>query len=115
MIQSAFHRNAATFPNPTLFNPDRFLDPAVNASTAWQPFERGPRNCIGQQLSLLETKVIMVLTARWFAFEAVFKDGTKSVEGWGGRAYQQLTLSAKPKDGLPVRVRLVGEKEGEKL
>jgi hypothetical protein len=31
---------------------------------------------------------------------------TETIEGWGGRAYQILKLSAKPKDGIPMKVRV---------
>lgn len=41
------------------FQPERFLP--ENASQlpegVWRPFEKGPRNCIGQDLALLETKM----------------------------------------------------------
>jgi len=49
------------------------------------------------------------LTVRYFDFEAVFADHGLSVPGWGGRAYQELNMSAKPKDGIPMRAYLIGE------
>lgn len=79
---------------------------------AWMPFEKGPRNCIGQQMATLEVRVVAVLTLRFFDFEAVFKGHGLSVPGWGGRAYQELNMSAKPKDGIPMRAYLRSD-EGE--
>jgi len=106
VLASSMHRNPDNWNNPNEFDPDRFLNAENNSSPAWQPFEKGPRNCIGQQLALLEAKVIAVLMVRWFDFEAKFKDHGLKVEEWGGRAYQELKLSAKPKDGIPMVAKL---------
>ncbi len=35
-------------------------------ASAWRPFERGPRNCIGQELANMEARVILASTARRF-------------------------------------------------
>ncbi|OMP88889.1 putative sterigmatocystin biosynthesis P450 monooxygenase stcS [Diplodia seriata] len=35
---------------------------------AWRPFERGPRNCIGQELANLEARVILAVAARRYDF-----------------------------------------------
>lgn len=106
-----------TSPDPSIsvqdFYPDRWLSSQTSNLAAWQPFEKGPRNCIGQQLALVEAKVIMVLTLRWFDFQAMYHEGKKginSIEGWGGRAYQELHLTAKPKDGIPMRVTQVEQR-----
>jgi cytochrome P450 len=40
-------------------------------ATAWRPFERGPRNCIGQELANLEARVILACAVRRFAFVKV--------------------------------------------
>lgn len=107
VLNSAIQRDEALFPSPSTFNPDRFL-PSLDRSAleAWMPFAKGPNNCIGQQLALVEAKVVMVLTLRYFDFEAAYTKEGPSIEGWGGRAYQELNLNAKPKDGLPMRVGL---------
>jgi cytochrome P450 len=39
--------------------------------SAWRPFERGPRNCIGQELANLEARVILACTVRRFDFTKV--------------------------------------------
>ncbi|KAK4120994.1 cytochrome P450 [Parathielavia appendiculata] len=38
---------------------------------AWRPFERGPRNCIGQDLATIEVRVIVAVVARAFDFVKV--------------------------------------------
>lgn len=42
-----------------LYNPSRFLEPV--APYTFLPFIDGPRNCLGQHLSLLESKVMSEL------------------------------------------------------
>lgn len=39
--------------------------------SAWRPFERGPRNCIGQELTNLEARVILACTVRRYDFTKV--------------------------------------------
>lgn len=41
--------------------------------SAWRPFERGPRNCIGQGLALLEAKVALIVCARRYDFVKIGK------------------------------------------
>jgi cytochrome P450 len=38
---------------------------------AWRPFERGPRNCIGQELANIEARVILACAVRRYDFEKV--------------------------------------------
>ena len=116
-VTIAIHRNDAYFPRPTEFIPERFL-PAENPfpdakqhKDAWRPFEKGSRNCIGQELAMIESKVILALTLREFDFEHIPKkqatkeeEESRSIEGH--QCYQVLKGSAKPVDGMPGRVLL---------
>ena len=58
--QHLIHRNKAIWgPDAHVFRPERWLDEEYMASLtvgAWRPFERGPRNCIGQELAMMEAK-----------------------------------------------------------
>ncbi|KAF9874534.1 cytochrome p450 [Colletotrichum karsti] len=40
-------------------------------ATAWRPFERGPRNCIGQELANIEARVILASVVGKYDFEKV--------------------------------------------
>jgi cytochrome P450 len=55
------------------FVPERWLHGAAEAipASAWRPFERGPRNCIGQELANIEARVVIALVARRYDFSKV--------------------------------------------
>lgn len=60
-------------------SPKRDSEKGIPAG-AWRPFERGPRNCIGQELANIEARVILACTVRRYDFEkvgagALAKDG----------------------------------------
>ncbi|KAI1825848.1 cytochrome P450 [Xylaria intraflava] len=56
------------------FMPERWLQndnaPEIPPS-AWRPFERGPRSCIGQELANLEARLVVALIARRYDFVKV--------------------------------------------
>ncbi|GAB7362455.1 hypothetical protein MBLNU230_g2777t1 [Neophaeotheca triangularis] len=130
IVHHAMHRDESLFgPSAKLFLPERFLpeNSHLMPENAWRPFEKGARNCIGQDLALIETKVILALLAREFDFEADFG---AAVEGGGGlardgsffakdprfregglvvdgeEAFQVLIGTAKPREGMPMRVKV---------
>jgi cytochrome P450 len=123
-VSMAMHRDKAIWGDDVdEFKPERFL--ANNAdkvpADAWRPFEKGPRNCIGQELALIEMKVILAMTVREFDFKAAYdeldsikNDGTLwardssfrqgPMEVYGERMHQILLAAAKPSEGMPARV-----------
>ncbi|KAM0544365.1 hypothetical protein ACHAPJ_011824 [Fusarium lateritium] len=120
---TSIHRHAATWGDDAhLFKPERFLydnDSAVKRD-AYVPFSRGPRNCIGQDLAMTESKIILALSVRQFDFKAAFDeldklkdDGTgypSDTSGpqtqFGDEAYQIQLGAAKPREGMPCRLSL---------
>lgn len=128
------HRNEAFFPDPTQFVPERFIQdqtpyPESKLFTpagrdAWRPFEKGPRACIGQELAMIEAKIIVALTMtsfdfineydgvpveKWGAIEMVdeYADGRPGFERMtieGHKCYQILKGAAKPRGGMPGRI-----------
>ncbi|CAJ2502559.1 Uu.00g099530.m01.CDS01 [Anthostomella pinea] len=143
-VSHLIHRNKRFFPRPTEFIPERFIPsqtpfPDAELFTeagkdAFRPFEKGPRNCIGQELAMLEGKIILALTAREFDFvleypgeeadirypvpESTAEELSKSTEYGkairagtqipdrveGHRVYPMLLGAAKPVGGCPGRV-----------
>ncbi|MCJ1281249.1 hypothetical protein MMC26_000567 [Xylographa opegraphella] len=114
-IHHALHRDPAFWPQPDAFVPERWLaeptDPLYPIKGAWRPFKFGPRNCIGQELAVLEIKIVVLMALRRFDVEAAYEEwdllagrkGRRTVNG--ERAYQ--VLLAQPSDGLPCRVKAV--------
>lgn len=69
------HRHADFWPQPEVFDPDRFAPDLVRNrhSHAYIPYGRGPRNCIGEELSMQEMLLHVSTFVR--AFNVVHVDG----------------------------------------
>ena len=93
--QYAVHRSKRYWESPETFEPERF-SPARSEDRprfAYFPFGGGPRHCIGKHLAMLEAQLILARVVR--DYELVY-------EGDGLELLPSLT--AHPKDGMPMRV-----------
>lgn len=118
----AMHHEPLYWPRVDQFLPERWLvpegDPLRPIKGAWRPFELGPRNCIGQELALLELKLVMVMTLREFDIRPSYDEwdraqGRKRSKTVNGeRAYQVLKGTTRPADGFPCRVSVAGRAGG---
>ena len=67
-------------------------------------FSKGPQNCLGQELAMIESVLALVFTVRFLDFELNYPPGAVDLPIWGGKAYQTQGATAKPKDGMPMRI-----------
>ena len=105
-------RDPAYWPRPDEFVPERWLVPPDHplhpVKGTWRPFEYGPRNCIGQELAMIEMKIILVMTLRRFNIKPAYEEldnlqrAGKLNTVYGQRGYQ--IQRAQPSDDLPCRV-----------
>ncbi|MEU7008770.1 cytochrome P450 [Streptomyces sp. NPDC046332] len=67
------HRHPAYWEDPERFDPDRFTPEAEAGRPryAWFPFGGGPRACIGQHFSMLESVVALAMILQAYDLEAV--------------------------------------------
>jgi len=87
-------------------------------ASAWRPFERGPRNCIGQELANIEARVILASVVGKYVFEKVGlgeaardEKGNPIVNEKGQyksntQLYNTRQVTLRPVDNMKVRVRL---------
>lgn len=112
----AMHHDAAYFPEPKKFMPERHL--TGNASepsyprNAYRPFERGLRACIGQNLAMDEMKIALLLMVRWFDFEMVGHEPSQEPKLGhsdldtllGIQAFTVQRFTNGPRDGCLVKI-----------
>ena len=115
------HHNPRYWPRVEEFLPERWLvaegDPLYPTKDAWRAFERGPRNCLGQELALTELKIILVMTLREFEIADAYqewdarKGNTNPPQVDGERAFQIIRGGGHPSDFFPCCVRFREMKE----
>ncbi|KAG7129585.1 Cytochrome monooxygenase FUM15 like protein [Verticillium longisporum] len=86
--------------------------------SAWRPFERGPRNCIGQELANIEARIILATVVVKYDFVKVGmaeaklgQDGKPLLDDKGQHVsdtqlFSDRQITARPNDGIKVRVKL---------
>lgn len=72
VLAAAIHRDPQIWPQPSLFDPDRFTPAAVKARPAhtYFPFGTGERACIGRQFALHEAVLVLARLLHRYEFSA---------------------------------------------
>lgn len=67
----AGHMNPKYFPDPKRYDPERFSDENKQKipSGVYMPFGDGPRNCVGERLGLMATKLGIIYAIKNFKLE----------------------------------------------
>lgn len=106
LCATIIQRDPAVYgPTAGEFLPERWLEggdgvgggPEKIPAGAWRPFERGPRNCIGQELANIESKIILACVARRYEFVkvglgAIKRDGEGKRVVEGGKCVTESEL-----------------------
>ena len=87
----AIHHNSAYYPDPFVFEPERWLvregdrgrnkEEVDRAHSAFTPFSKGPRSCIGKGLAVIE--LMSILATLLFVFDFKVADGEEGKLGAG--------------------------------
>lgn len=92
---TGLHYDATYYDDPKEFRPERFLDAqGVNKNSVNRPylaFGDGPRNCVGQRLGKLQTKIGLCIIFHKFIIEL-------------GAQFMNNELILNPKSGIRVPV-----------
>jgi len=85
-------RNAAYWPNPHVFDPDRFAPDreAALVPGAYLPFGLGPRVCVGAAFATTEATLILARLVRRFDFTALAPETVRPVARLTTRPLQQI-------------------------
>lgn len=110
-LNPAISRRPDIYDNPEVFRPERFLTPSSVGKESWRPFGRGAMRCIGQELAMMEMKIVMAMTLRNFDVADAYAEidrlngNTNTIkEAFGDRAYQIGRIIGKANLGMPMRV-----------
>lgn len=120
----AVHLDPEIWPEPMAFDPHRFLlDDITNrtdsssstTASKWNkpiqpftflPFIAGPRNCLGQHLALLESKMVIALLTQRYDFQLPESLDAINSEDWsnGNDPRHRFMVPVIPKEELMVTV-----------
>ncbi|RAK90847.1 sterigmatocystin biosynthesis P450 monooxygenase stcS [Aspergillus costaricaensis CBS 115574] len=117
IVHTAIQRNPGYWPHAHEFVPDRWLvEPGHELyppTGGWRPFERGARDCVGQNMAMLAIKITLAMLVREFDFDSQYEEWDRKNPAagavrtmFGERAYMVAKGAAHPAQGYPCKVRL---------
>ncbi|XP_077276290.1 cytochrome P450 6B1-like [Temnothorax americanus] len=95
----AMHRDPNIYPEPDVFDPERFNEEAVRSRhpMVYLPFGEGPRNCIGSRFAVYQTKLGLIKVLRNYKVEPCEKTQVPY-------AVNDKKLILAPQDGIYLRI-----------
>ncbi|PYH29382.1 cytochrome P450 [Aspergillus neoniger CBS 115656] len=117
IVHTAIQRNPGYWPHAHEFVPNRWLvEPGHELyppTGGWRPFERGARDCVGQNMAMLAIKITLAMLVREFDFDSQYEEWDRKNPAagavrtmFGERAYMVAKGAAHPAQGYPCKVRL---------
>ncbi|KAI1842737.1 hypothetical protein JX266_011058 [Neoarthrinium moseri] len=119
-LHQALHRDPALWNMPDAFRPERWLPDRADKLNrplrdAWRPFEFGPRNCLGQELAVLEIKVVLVMLVRTFNVIVAYEEWDRLQGHHDGKPHNMTVAGERayqvgmqhPSEGFPCRVQVL--------
>ena len=96
MSQWIMHHHPRFFPDPDKFDPDRWLDPAMQKLPrfAYFPFGGGPRQCIGSSFATMEAALLLATIAQQFRLRPVA----------GHVVVPVPSFTLRPKNGVQMKI-----------
>jgi cytochrome P450 len=97
------HRDPSVWPNPIVFDPDRWENPTPEMKMMFRPFQTGPRNCVGVHLAKIQ---LLLTVCRLYQRFDVTVDYVKTTEemmvmrdqGLMTASGEQLWVEIKPRE-----------------
>merc|ERR1712032_148498 len=100
----AIHHDPTIWRNPESYQPARFCNPSPPPKPyTFIPFIDGPRNCLGQHLALLESKMVLSLLFQRYEFGVPGEE--KNGSQVGGDPRHLFMVPIIPRDGVNLTVR----------
>lgn len=95
----AIHRDPDIYPNPDVFDIDRFKESAVAARHPmhYLPFGDGPRNCIGARFAIFQTKIGLIKILRTYKVDICDQTQIPYIN-------ERRTFMLSPQHGLVLKI-----------